>query len=373
MKVDITAIVCLFIGLLCSSGHTAPPKTAGDGWQTQTPADAGLSAAQFARLDSAIHSGVFKNITSVVVARHGKLAYESYYEGFSDSSLMDTRSSTKTVTSMLMGIAIDRKQIPGVRETVTKYFPDKQPLANLDPRKDSITVEDLLTMSSLLECDDENQFSRGNEERMYIIEDWVKFVLDLPIRGFPAWNAKPADSPYGRSFSYCSGGPMVLGGLLERATKTKVDEFARRNLFAPLGIERAAWQYTPLGTAATAGGLKLCSRDLLKLGQLYLNNGEWHGKRIVSEQWVKASTTPHASVGRNDLDYGYLWWLGKFGPDSGKVPVFMMSGNGGNKVCVIPRLDMVVVLTSTLYGSYKGHVQTDTILSDYVIPAALKQ
>jgi CubicO group peptidase (beta-lactamase class C family) len=127
-----------------------------------------------------------------------------------------------------------------------------------------------------------------------------------------------------------------------------------------------------MGTAATGGGLKLRSRDLLKLGQLYLNNGDWHGKRIVSEEWVKASTTPRASVGHNDMEYGYLWWLGKFGPDSGKVPVYMMSGNGGNKICVIPQLDMVVVLTSTLYGSYKGHVQTDTILSDYVIPAATK-
>jgi CubicO group peptidase (beta-lactamase class C family) len=136
---------------------------------------------------------------------------------------------------MLIGIAIDRHLLPGVDARVVDYFPDKQPLQNPDPRKAQITVEDFLTMSSLLECDDENPFSRGNEERMYLVEDWVRFTLELPIRGFPDWVPKPSASPYGRSWSYFTAGPTTLGPLLERATKQTVPDFAADTLIYAVG------------------------------------------------------------------------------------------------------------------------------------------
>ena len=187
-------------------------------------------------LESAVASGELKKIGSVLIARHGKLVYEAYFDGDA-ATLRNVRSASKTVTSMLVGIAIDKKQLAGVHATILPFFSDKQPLEHLDPRKQKITVEDFLSMSSLLECDDQNNFSRGNEERMYVIEDWVKFTLDLPIKGFAPWATKPAESPYGRSFSYCTAGVTTLGAVVEQATHTKLAEFAQKNLFAPLGIQ----------------------------------------------------------------------------------------------------------------------------------------
>jgi CubicO group peptidase (beta-lactamase class C family) len=336
-------------------------------WPLASPESVGLQAARLRDMESAIREGRFKKITSVLVARHGKLAYELYSEGTSASDLMDTRSATKSITGMLVGIAIDRG-ILALDSRVLRFFPHKQPILNPDPRKEAITVEDLLTMSSILECDDWNDFSRGNEERMYVVEDWLRFALDLPVRGFPSWVKKPADSPHGRSFCYCTAGVFVLGQVLARATKTPVEELARESLFRPLGIDRVDWKLSPLGEAQTGGGLGLCSRDLLKLAQLYLDGGAWEGRRIVPEAWVHRSTEPHARID-GKTEYGYLWWLRRFGSGATAFDGYYMSGNGGNKVAVFPEADLVVAITSTNYNTKGMHEQTDELLSDYVLAA----
>jgi CubicO group peptidase (beta-lactamase class C family) len=346
----------------------APPPPTPSRWPAVSPAAVNLSAARLHAMTDAIQSGQFKQITSVLVARTGQLAYEAYFAGADATTLHNTRSVTKTVTGMLVGIAIDHGLLAGVDAPILPFFPDKQPTQYPDPRKAQITIEDFLTMSSLLECDDWNQFSRGNEERMYLIEDWFQFTLDLPIKGFPAWATKPHDSPYGRSFSYCTAGVTTLGGVLERATHMPVPEFASRYLWAPLGIQRAAWQHTPLGTAMTGGSLELQSRDLLKLGQLYLNHGAWDAIQVISEQWVTTSTRPHARID-DETEYGYLWWLKTFGSGEKQSAAYYMSGMGGNRVVVFAELDLAVVITSMNYRARDAHQLTDQLLTNYILAA----
>ena len=329
-------------------------------------ASAGLSAARLRQMEAAISVGDFKQVTSVLLARNGKLLYEHYFDADGAAGLRNTRSVTKTVTGMLVGLAIERGLIASVDAKVLDYFADKEPLQNPDPRKAAITIEDFLAMSSLLECDDDNQFSRGNEERMYLVEDWARFALDLPIRGFPDWTDPPARSPYGRSFSYCTAGVTLLGPLLERATHEPVPKFAEELLFAPLGITGIRWQFQPSGAAMTGGGLLLHSVDLLKLGQLYLNGGTWHGRRVLSPEWVSRSVAPHARV-REDTEYGYLWWLQRFHVGARDFQAFGMSGTGGNKVYVFPKEQLVAVVTTTNYRVSGAHPLTERLLTDYIL------
>jgi CubicO group peptidase (beta-lactamase class C family) len=335
------------------------------------PEEVHLSAAQLTRAEQAIRAGEFKQVTSVLVARNGRLAFERYFDADGVDGLRNTRSATKTVTGMLIGLAIDRNLLSGVNARVLDFFPQLQPLKNPDPRKARITVEDFLTMSSPLECDDENQFSRGNEERMYLVEDWARFTLELPIRGFPDWVPRPEASPYGRAWSYCTAGPTTLGPLLERATHQGVPDFARAALFAPLGITQLRWQFQPTGSAMTGGGLNLRSRDLLKLGQLYLNGGLWNGNHVISADWVARSIAPHARA-REDSEYGYLWWLPTYHAGGQTFSAFAMFGTGGNKVYVLPAQQLVIVVTTTNFRVAGAGALTDRLLTDYLLPALLQ-
>ncbi len=361
---------CLYAGTLLAQTSSDPAKPGQEGWLTGTPDSGGLSSPKLQAMEQAIQSNEFKKITSILIAREGKLVYENYFDGDALAT-RNTRSATKTVTGMLIGIAIDKKMLTGVEARIMSFFKDKQPVQNPDLRKDKITVEDFLTMSSVLECNDWNDFSRGNEERMYPIEDWIQFTLDLPVRGFSSYDKKPQDSPYGRSFSYCTAGATTLSGVLARATGIPTPEFARQNLFEPLGIEQADWIFSPLGLAMTGGGLGLRSRDLLKLGQLYLDGGMWHERRVVSESWVKTSIRPHARID-DQTEYGYFWWLKGFKTATNTYSAYYMSGNGGNKLAVFPELRMVVVLTSTNYSTPGMHQQTDKLLTDYILAALEK-
>ena len=339
-----------------------------NGLEIATPESEGMSPKPLRDMETAIRTGDFKKIGSVVVARRGKVVYEGYFDG-DEKTLRDTRSATKSITDILVGIAIQEKRLTGVDARVLPLLPDRaRRMQNPDPRKDKITVEDFLTMSSPLECDDWNDASRGNEERMYPIEDWAQFILDLPVRGHMHVGEKEEPPKYGRYFSYCTGGVFVLSEVLQKATGMRTDRYAQERLFGPLGITDAQWVYSPLDIPQTGGGLRLTSRDLLKVAELYRNGGVWQGKRIVDEAWVKQSTQPHAHVD-DWTEYGYLWWLKTFKSGGKDYPAYYMSGNGGNKVAVFPSLDMAVVLTSTNFNTSGMHEQTNKLLTDYILAA----
>ncbi|WP_242007562.1 serine hydrolase domain-containing protein [Luteimonas cucumeris] len=327
-------------------------------------------AASFEQAQKAVEQGEFKAITSILVARHGKIVYEHYFDAEGAEGRRNTRSVTKTVAGMLAGLAIADGHLAGASTRIFDVLPvsRRQKMLNPDARKDAIDVEDLLTMSSIVECNDENQFSRGNEERMYLVEDWVQFYADLPVQGFPAWMPKPADSPHGRSFRYCTAGVTTLGEVVQAAVREPLQAYAQRRLFDPLGIAAPAWQFSPLGLAQAGGGLGLRTRDLWKLGQLYLDGGRAGGRQVVPEEWVRQSLSAQATA-REDADYGYLWWLMKIPYGNAVITAPTMAGAGGNAVFLLPEKQAVVVITTTNYNERQPHALTFKLLTRDLMPA----
>ena len=328
-----------------------------------------ISNDLLAKMDSAVQKGTYEEITSILIAKDGKLLYEKYYQGKDENSKHNTRSATKTMATLLTGIAIDKGFIKSEKDKIFDHLKFSEPILNNNTRKQEITLEDLLTMSSILECDDNNSFSRGNEERMYILENWLKFFTDLPIRAYP-YSPKPEDSPYGRAMSYCSAGSAAIAEVVQAAVGQSAEEFLKNNLLNPLEITDYKIHKTPTGTINTAGGSEYRSRDFLKVIQMCLQNGTWNGKQIISADWLKKATTPKANAWEG-MDYGYLFWLRNYGPVNG-VPCYAMAGNGGNKVMAFPELNLTVVLTATNYNNRKAHGYTDELLNKYIIPAIQK-
>ena len=277
----------------------------------------------------------YGEITSVVVSQGGEVVIEEYRDG-DVSTLRNTRSCTKTVVGMLLGMAIDRGIVPGVETPLQELLGEPAP---------PVILRDLLTMSSCLDCNDWDDGSPGNEERMYPQEDWLGFGLRLPLRR-------------SRGFSYCTAGVVALGVALERALGEPLSNFAERELFTPLGIEGAQWVYTPKGETSAAGGLELTSRSLLRLGELYLGGGE----DLIPAKWVAESIRPHARID-DELEYGYLWWLREYGGES----CFFMTGMGGNRVHVLPESERVVVITTTNFGRRDAHDLSDRLLREQIL------
>jgi len=330
------------------------PDSTGDGWMPSTPAAEGVDAAGLQAAFDAIGDDRYGDVDSMLVIRHGRLVAEGYFHGYARDTLHDLRSSGKSFTSALTGIAVDGGLL-GVDDRLSDLLP-LEGYANVDDRKRAIRIRDLLNMESGLECNDWVSSSAGNEERMYHTSDWIKFILDLPMVQQP-----------GVSSAYCTGGVVVLGHVISQRAGMGLDSFAEAQLFGPLGIRDVEWRRSPDGRATGGGGLKLRPRDAAKLGQMYLSGGTWNGVRVVPAAWVEESQRIVTRLGAND--YGFLWWKRSFAHRTGDVASFFTSGNGGNFIFVIPALDLVAVFTGSNYDSPKGD-SPFAIMATWVVPSA---
>ncbi|MDZ5648124.1 serine hydrolase [Nitrospirillum sp. BR 11828] len=294
------------------------------------------------------------DLKGVVVMRHGRRIAEAYYNGEGPATLHDIRSATKSLTSLLMGIAIDRVRVTGVDAPITRYLPGPLP-----PGWETITIRDLLSMRSGLAADDTDPASPGNEDTLDAEGekngDWATAALAVPVR-----------EPPGRRYQYCSLNAFLAGLIVERATGQSLDALAREALFAPLGIGPHSWRTLAGGHGTGQGNLSITACDAALIGQMVLNHGTHNGRRVVSAHWLRDSLARLHPIAASDpyADfYGYMWYA-KDEPVGGDrtVPVHFASGNGGNKIYVVPSLDLVVAITSSAYGKGYGQRRSQDIL-----------
>jgi CubicO group peptidase (beta-lactamase class C family) len=328
------------------------------GWSVSTEA---YDRKKIGELKQQIADSTFKSITSVIVIKNGKLLIEEYFNGAGRDTLHDTRSVGKTFASAITGIAISEGHLKNVNQRLGEFY-DLRAYDNYLPQKDSVTIRNLLTMSSGFDGDDGNELSPGNEENMYPQPDWVSWTLKLPM----AAGRKP-----GESWAYFTAGVVVLGDILNKSVPGGLEEYAGQKLFTPLGITKYQWQYTPQHVPNTAGGLRMSALDLAKFGQLYKSNGKWNGRQVIPESWVKESHSRHYAIPGDDMHYGYLWWNKVYKVNDKPYEIYACSGNGGNKIFVFTTEPLVVVITSTAYNKPYAHSQANKIIENYILPAVL--
>ena len=317
------------------------------------------------QLSETVSSGQYGRITSLWIEQNGVVIYEDYFNEAEQDTLHNMRSAGKTVTGLLVGIAIDNGLIDGVDTKAAPFFDDLRPFENRDRRKEDITLEDLLTMSGPLECDDWNSFSRGNEERMYLVEDWSAFFFNLPIKNRPSWEIPDDDGEFGRIFTYCTAGAQLLGEIVERAADETAAMYASRQLFSPIGITNPKWNYASSGKAHLGGGLELTTADWARVARLYVNRGRVGTEQIISESWLAASMADHVQIDEV-TNYGYLWWRPRYEVGGVTYVANAMSGSGGNRVYVLPEFQMAVVLTKSDFRDGDAHEKSDRLFVDEI-------
>lgn len=340
-----------------------------DGWSIATPQSVGLEPRRLCALIGWLDGLRDANVHGVVVVRRGSLVFEHYRKGQDQRWGMpigevaygpvlrhDVRSISKSVVSLLVGIALDRKLIAGIDGPVSPFFPEYADLRT--PDRDRILLRHLLTMSAGFAWNETNYTDPANSEiRMTFAPDPYRFVLEQAIA-----------TPPGEKFTYSGGATALLGRIVEKVSGKPLEEFARETLFGPLGITDVEWVKMPNGDAAAASGLRLRPRDVARLGQLMLAHGKWDGRQIVSAQWLQDSTTPQIEAA-DFLLYGYQWWLGRFLVDRREVPWVAGLGLGGQRLFVVPALDLVVVVTSGMYTSPMQRWVPWTLVRDYAVAA----
>ncbi|GAB3162677.1 hypothetical protein GCM10027291_00820 [Telluribacter humicola] len=320
-----------------------------------------LDVNKLKELKGKINEYVFKDITSVVVLKNGKILLEEYFNNANRNTLHDVRSVGKSFASTAAGLAMEDGYLKNENQRLDEFY-NLKVFSNYADKKEEVTLKDLLTMSSVFAGNDDQRESAGNEERMYPKPDWVKFAMDLPIDTAKAKG----------EWQYFTAGVVVLGDIIDKRVPGGLEKYADAKLFKPLGITNYKWQYTPQKVANTAGGIRMNALDFAKYGQLYKNDGQWNGKQVLPKEWVQKTFTKHKVIpGRTGEYYGYLFWNKKYNIQGQEYETFYCAGNGGNKIYVFKDQPLVVVVTATAYGTPYGHAQVDKMMTDYILPAVL--
>lgn len=330
------------------------------GWQiSKAPYDRG----KIEEMNRMIAANVYKEITSVVVIKDGRLLIEEYFNGATRETLHNTRSVGKSFASTMMGMAIQDGYITSENQTLKDFY-DLKKFANYSSKKENVTLKSLLTMSSSFDGNDDDENSPGNEQKMYPTSDWIKFALDLPM------DDKKKD---GEKWAYFTTGVVVLGDVINKSVPEGLEKYADRKLFKPLGITKYEWQYTPQRVPNTAGGLQMSALDFAKYGQLYQQGGKWNGKQLLSRDWVQKTFTRQIALSPGGEDfYGYLFWNTTFKIGGKRQEAFFATGNGGSKIFVFKDQPLVVVITGTAYGKWYMHAQVFSMMNRYILPAVVQ-
>jgi CubicO group peptidase (beta-lactamase class C family) len=341
---SVMVIACLSMLLsLPVSGQEITDYWPTKDWRTSTPEEQGLDSEVLIEAMDYLLAQQDYDVHSLLLIRNGHIVLDASFYPYLADTLHDFASSTKSVTATLVGAAMESGYIESVQQPVLDFFPGWE-IANIDVRKEAMTLEDVLTMRGGFECID-----TPSEETLFEMlqsPNWTQFALDLPMVAEP-----------GTTWTYCSPGSHLLSAIVQQVSGMTTLDFAQEHLFAPLGISDALWPVDPQGVLRGFGDLRLKPRDMAKIGYLYLMDGVWEGERILPSGWVDAATSA-----RNDLDfYGYQWWV------STDVPsLYAAQGRGGQYLFVLADANLIVVVTAN--EGRAGRISSDT-LGALLLPA----
>jgi len=343
---------------ICKYSYHTPINIDGS-WEVSSLEEQEVDPQKISELMHQILNNNLKNIHSILLIKKGKLILEEYFWGYHRNLIHSVQSVTKSVTSILIGIAKDQEEKIVLDGKLTTYLPEYKDLIS-NNGKSEITLEHLLTMRAGLEWNE--MHAPSSLKHMIESSDAIKYVLERKL----------VDPP-GQRFFYSTGLSTVLGRILKNTTGSDAVQYADAHLFTPLGITDYYWGKVADGSISTGAALFLRPRDMAKLGYLFLKDGAWKDKQIVSKKWVRESIYPHVT---GDLisgtGYGYQWWRGTTRIGDRDIDAFYAAGHGGQFIVQIPSLDVITVITSQYDDNNAGDFRAYSILENYIIPAVLQ-
>ncbi|MFI5002664.1 MAG: serine hydrolase domain-containing protein [Reyranellales bacterium] len=375
----------LGMGALMASTATAQDKPTDKqfGWPSVPPADAGFAPDLVERLDRLVASKRASNIHGVVILREGRLVLERYYKGadasrgrslgqvaFGPDTLHDLRSVSKSIVGLLYGIALSRGKVPPPEANLLASFPQYADLA-ADPVRARWTIHNALTMTLGTEWEElaiPYTDPANSEIAMDAAPDRYRYVLGRPLVFHP-----------GTRWTYCGGATALLGKLIADGTGKSLHDFAREVLFEPLGLGPSEWLKDAKGIEFAASGLRLRPRDLARIGQLVMEGGEARGRPIVAKEWLTLATSEFA-VCDESRRYGYQWYSGYFAFTVPASPLWHRNrlerfwgcyGNGGQRLWVLPGIDLVVAVTAGNYDTPDQWVPPNRVMREVVLGSVL--